>query len=1039
MSYQPMTPRLEDIPTDRRDLAHTMTYRSPPRLSRMADRNKDTIIEVSDDDSDAAPPRQLRKSLHRYPVNKALSTTSASDADVSELESAVKGRLTHEPRALKRTWTPSTSLDDSPQIAPEDRGKRRVNAPSDAMISTRRNEAGSGLQLWHHRHKRYVTVSKQPTVSAKSGTQHYAKSEKKAAPQPPYYVDGRLDLKMYRGPGYERFPVVLGTVDGHQELCDSWDAEQVLKLERKAFKLRQAIRTPYIIHGSDSETSNDEIEEVQGEKTFEKRCLACVIEVFPDIERTFVEKKIQDAPPQPQYFDEHDQEMIDTGAPSLAQRIIADILEMQAYPKQRPAHSKTTCKGAANDGTGITITWDRGLPKDKMYTKDAIILLAKHFVNVPTHYIAKVVEDKKSIFDSYVTIQGQEDRYYSLTPRPYKRYVKPRTEVEQTYQLAIGDRRIPAEYANRVNELQAAKQFSAREAIKEAVKTAKEEAEALNLAEHVKTGAVMECQCCFDSETPLNRIVACMADVPHFFCFTCVEGLADNQVGMLKYEMRCMDGDGCTAELSHEDVGRAVPITTFDRLELNKQQADIMAANIEGLEQCPHCEYKAICLDVGQEPIFLCQNPECSRATCRKCGKDSHIPKSCEENSLDKTLSARHLVEEARSEAIIRTCPKCKAKILKDFGCNKMVCTRCGCRMCYVCNADITHLGSNAYSHFGDKCVLYDELGINRHEREANAAEKGAITKAKEIDAELDETKLRIDTEKPANRRPSALLNHPAAEVFLRDLNNRAARLNNRQAYLHNLQTRVDRLQALRPDRELEDILAGVHRLDRARRHAERPQPNDSREHLTQLMELYQRARLNIIQHPPRLGEQLQQPPPPLGGHALVHGQYQAPPTAPFNPAVNPPSLIPPIPNRPVPAAAAFGDLAMARSNIPKVIIEDRRFGNSNLDFNFARAQATLPNPTGLVPVTRMAQEHRQVNQPLRRANNLSYGQYREAPYASRTAGTSMGSNNVRGPAGAAMPTHGLQNEHLSFAIPLAARNAASGITNEGVRDVPRS
>ena len=201
-----------------------------------------------------------------------------------------------------------------------------------------------------------------------------------------------------------------------------------------------------------------------------------------------------------------------------------------------------------------------------------------------------------------------------------------------------------------------------------------------------------------DGETPLNRVVPCTADEPHYFCFACVEGLADTQVGMLKHEMLCMDASGCTAKLSREDFGKAIPITTFDRLELNQQQAEIMAANIEGLEQCPSCDFKAICGDVKEEPIFFCQNPECSRASCRHCQKDNHAPQTCEQAGQDKVLNALHLIEEARSEAIIRTCRKCKAKIVKEFGCNKMTCTRCSSLFCYNCNEDITHLAGNAYT-----------------------------------------------------------------------------------------------------------------------------------------------------------------------------------------------------------------------------------------------------------------------------------------------------------------------------------------------------
>ncbi|KAI1624237.1 hypothetical protein EDD37DRAFT_549001, partial [Exophiala viscosa] len=554
---------------------------------------------------------------------------------------------------------------------------------------------------------------------------------------------------MYKGPGYERFPVVLGTVKGHKELCEKWDADQRQKWEKKAAKMRQKMLDVYVVHGSDSDSPDETDSEVRSKEPDDK-CLQSVLEVFPDIEVAFVVGKIHAHGPQPIYTDEDD-EVIELAAPPLAERIIAEILELDSYPKEVGVESSGSRTAAPEDGTGFTISWDRDLFKDDMYRKDAVLLLAKTFDHVPTHYIQSIVTQKKSIFDSYVYIEEREDQFFAKNLRPYARLRQPRKEIEKKYQLGISDRRIPYQYHNRVNELQAARQHVAREAIQEAAKKAKEEAEALNLAKHKEMGALVECQCCFDEEIPLNRVVECMADEPHFFCYVCVEGLADNQVGMLKYEMRCMDGSGCTAELSNEAVGKAVPILTFDRLALNKQQAEVRLAGIEGLEKCKWCDYQAVCENVDKDPVFYCLNPECKRATCRKCEMDSHLPRTCEENQRDNDLHGLHAVEEARSEAVMRICPKCKVKIMKEQGCNKMTCSTCNTMMCYVCNADLTALGQRPYDHFnkpGAKCRLHDEDGGDRHEEEAMRAEIEAIKKAKDQNASIDESRLRIESGK---------------------------------------------------------------------------------------------------------------------------------------------------------------------------------------------------------------------------------------------------------------------------------------------------
>lgn len=641
--------------------------------------------------------------------------------------------------------------------------------------------------------------------------------EEKSAHGPPYYVDGLFEVRMYNGPGYERFPVVLGTVQGHQEACDKWDAEQSKRLERESVQLRrqfrQQLRNPYVIHGTDSESSDTADSEGEEVEDHEQQCLTNVLEVFPDIEVAFVKQEIST-------YSQQSAPSIDAvalEATPLAEKIIAEILEMESYPKECSSSLLAKGSSSADDGTGITVMWYRDLPKDAMYFKDAVILLAKSFDHVPTDYIAAIVGQKKSLFNAYVHIQEQEDQYYLRPTRPYDRLRQPRQAIEEKYLLARNDYRIPGEYVHRVNELQAAKQHVAREAIQEAAKRAKEGAEAENLAKYKEMGALMECGCCFDEETPLNRMVSCLAEEPHFFCFTCVESMAETQVGLLRYEMRCMDASGCAAELSNDGVGKAVPIQIFDCLAMSKQQAEIQAAGIEGLEQCRWCEYQAVCDEVEKDPVFYCLNPECKRATCRKCREDNHLPSSCEEHRQYNALAGRHRVEEARTDAVIRQCsnPKCGVSIIKESGCNKMICTKCNTLMCYACKANLTALGENPYDHFrtkGSKCPLYDADEVEvRHKIEANRAEKEAIKKAKDSDASIDESQLRIESDKETDKpKKSKLDDHPAANVFYRGMNHRAGRLDWRQRHLQEMAARVEVMRDLIPDPVLAATLANL-------------------------------------------------------------------------------------------------------------------------------------------------------------------------------------------------------------------------------------
>ena len=540
---------------------------------------------------------------------------------------------------------------------------------------------------------------------------------------PPYYYDTKLDVEMYRGPGYERFPVALGTVEGHREICDKW--------KRKG----RGIHLTLSQLGDDSTHPPDEDEAL---------CIQRVVDVFPDIQLDFVLQKIRDPSTQLNFNDEEIDEHV------VPARIIAQVLEMDNYPKATLSASGQSLKSAPTDETGVTVLYNKNNSKDATYLKEAIIILAQQFEHVPTHFISKIVHENRALFASFIYLQEAERDYYTKPHRRYIRHRQARANLEKKYARLPHEQRNEEKYAQIVNELQAAKQHVAREEMKASKQKEKEEAEATNLAIHKASGSLIECQCCFDDEIPMNRAIGCQADEDiHFFCYDCVTRLAENQIGMMKWEMLCMDGSGCKASLSAGGIAQAVSTKTFDKLAFNQQQAEIAAAGIEGLEQCPYCDFKGICEPVELDRVFNCQNPDCGRATCRLCKLDAHVPKSCEEMKADKKLDARHRIEEARSDKVMRKCPKCAVPIIKELGCNKMICTNCRCIICYECKADISKGKEGGYEHFnksGSKCKLYDTPGVDRHEVEADEAEKEAIKKATAEDAELDEKQLQIET-----------------------------------------------------------------------------------------------------------------------------------------------------------------------------------------------------------------------------------------------------------------------------------------------------
>lgn len=561
---------------------------------------------------------------------------------------------------------------------------------------------------------------------------------------PPYFEDPKLQIRMYRGPGFENFPIPFDA--SHQEFCDKWDAR---KRSREQRRIREQTFYndfgPYVDTTAPVKDSDDEAESGPKLTVAQTECLVKIIDILPDVKRDFVVEKIKSSQ---ESYTFHDEEIeilpeVDT--------IISELLEMDSYPKEPKVEQRVV---PYEKETGKTIVWTKDHQQNRDYLRDAVIVLASQFDYVPTHYIHKIVHDKNSLWDAFVHIDDIDRNYFQSRDRPYSRSRRPRTSLEKKYQRH-SPYRDPEYYASVVLELQAAKQHQMRENLKRNEEQQKAVAEIENLDHHKAAGLIVTCGCCFDDEIPMNRAVNCTAETEeHSFCFNCVEGLANTQIGMMRHEMACMDGSGCKERLDMDGVGRAVPYKTYNKLLLNEQQAEIAAANLEGLEQCPFCDFKAICDPIEVDTIFSCQNPDCFKVTCRKCLETSHLPRSCEDVKNDRGLSARHKVEEARSAAMMRPCPKCKTNLIKEEGCNKMRC-RCGAFFCYVCKTDLSKL-RDPYGHFdrnstsGGKCTLYDTPGVDRHVKEANDAEVEAIKAAKEADDSIEEKLLQIETGKVA-------------------------------------------------------------------------------------------------------------------------------------------------------------------------------------------------------------------------------------------------------------------------------------------------
>ncbi|ELP89820.1 ariadne RING finger, putative [Entamoeba invadens IP1] len=145
---------------------------------------------------------------------------------------------------------------------------------------------------------------------------------------------------------------------------------------------------------------------------------------------------------------------------------------------------------------------------------------------------------------------------------------------------------------------------------------------------------------------------------------------------------------------------------------------------------CPFCKSGGILVDkeVFTHPTPI-KCPICQSVFCSVCLQGNHVG-SCygkdtkKEEKEDKeeihqnvdrpwfnakyfrSQKYRKIVQESIEFGGIKKCPRCRAPVLKSYGCNKITCI-CGAYFCYLCGKEIS-----GYNHFGNGCPLFTENSL---------------------------------------------------------------------------------------------------------------------------------------------------------------------------------------------------------------------------------------------------------------------------------------------------------------------------------------
>jgi len=275
-----------------------------------------------------------------------------------------------------------------------------------------------------------------------------------------------------------------------------------------------------------------------------------------------------------------------------------------------------------------------------------------------------------------------------------------------------------------------------------------------------KTGSLFECQCCFDGDCLLTEVAMC--EEGHMFCKECIRRGAGVQIGDQKTGISCLTQ--CDASFSLAVLKVNLSATVFSRLLQRQQLEEVQAAGLEDLVQCPACNFATIMPD-PLDKVVRCRNPECGKESCRLCQENNHIPLTCDEVEKDSDVADRVKLENAMTDAMLRTCVDCHKKFFKEDGCNKMKCS-CGATMCYICRKSV----EDNYSHFygqgldpqNGKCPLWSD-NKNLHKDEVF---KAASKVKKELNKKVKNDPTNGIERPPEGFNPNGLHNVPQPEGF---------------------------------------------------------------------------------------------------------------------------------------------------------------------------------------------------------------------------------------------------------------------------------
>jgi TRIAD3 protein (E3 ubiquitin-protein ligase RNF216) len=184
--------------------------------------------------------------------------------------------------------------------------------------------------------------------------------------------------------------------------------------------------------------------------------------------------------------------------------------------------------------------------------------------------------------------------------------------------------------------------------------------------------------------------------------------------------MKCK-GD-CGGEFRDSVVTDLLSEAALERLAVSEKNHDVWEAELNSGDQYYFCRSCTLYW-IGQGLKSDC--PLCFATICGKCWEDESGESGCRCGSDSGRPESE---EDARSDVVIRKCPRCRTPFVKEAeGCNHVTCSVCEADICYFCGEWFR--GNDIYrEHFyrgeeeDGKCPMYSTYAQLHDDRAEDAA-----------------------------------------------------------------------------------------------------------------------------------------------------------------------------------------------------------------------------------------------------------------------------------------------------------------------------